>query len=65
MIPYGRQSIDASDLAAVEKDLASDYLTSGPAVTDFEEGIADYVGAKFASFIHFCHRRTACRLRRN
>ena len=48
MIPYGRQSIDASDIAAVEKVLGSDYLTSGPAVTDFEEGIADYVGAKFA-----------------
>ncbi|MDA9227163.1 DegT/DnrJ/EryC1/StrS family aminotransferase [Actinomycetota bacterium] len=48
MIPYGRQSIDASDIAAVEKVLGSDYLTSGPAVTDFEEGVADYVGAKFA-----------------
>jgi len=48
MIPYGRQSIDASDIAAVEKVLASDYLTSGPAVTNFEEAVADYVGAKFA-----------------
>jgi len=48
MIPYGRQSIDASDIAAVEKVLASDFLTSGPAVTDFEQGVADYVGAEFA-----------------
>jgi perosamine synthetase len=48
MIPYGRQSIDASDIAAVEKVLASDFLTSGPAVTDFEEAVADYVGAGFA-----------------
>lgn len=48
MIPYGRQNIDASDLAAVEKVLKSDFLTSGPVVTEFEEAIADYVGAKFA-----------------
>ena len=48
MIPYGRQSIDASDLAALEKVLTSDYLTSGPAVVEFEEAVADYVGAKFA-----------------
>jgi len=48
MIPYGRQNIDASDTAAVERVLSSDYLTSGPAVTNFEEGVADYVGAKFA-----------------
>jgi len=48
MIPYGRQSIDASDIAAVEKVLGSDFLTSGPAVTDFEDAVADYVGAKHA-----------------
>jgi len=48
MIPYGRQNIDASDIAAVEKVLAGEFLTSGPVVTEFENAIADYVGAKFA-----------------
>lgn len=48
MIPYGRQNIDARDIAAVEKVLASDYLTSGPIVGEFESAVADYVGAKYA-----------------
>lgn len=48
MIPYGRQNIDARDVAAVENALTSDFLTSGPIVTDFEEAVADYVGAKYA-----------------
>ena len=48
MIPYGRQQVDAADIAAVEKVLKGDWLTSGPAVTEFEEALADYVGAKYA-----------------
>ena len=48
MIPYGRQNIDALDIAAVEQVLSSDFLTSGPAVVDFEQAIADYVGARYA-----------------
>ena len=48
MIPYGRQQIDANDIAAVEKVLKSDWLTSGPTVTEFEEALAEYVGAKYA-----------------
>ena len=46
MIPYGRQSIDASDLKAVADVLQSDWLTTGPAVIQFEEAIAEYVGAR-------------------
>lgn len=38
-IPYGRQSIDASDVAAVTEVLESDWLTQGPAVRAFEESI--------------------------
>lgn len=48
MIPYGRQQIDEADIAAVEKVLRSDWLTTGPAVTDFESALAEYVGAKHA-----------------
>lgn len=45
MIPYGRQSIDAADLAAVADVLQSDFLTQGPAVPKFEQAIADMCGA--------------------
>lgn len=39
MIPYGRQSVDEGDIAAVVKVLRSDWLTTGPAVTSFEDAI--------------------------
>ena len=48
MIPYGRQSIDESDLAAVEAVLRSDWLTQGPAIGRFERTVADYTGAAHA-----------------
>lgn len=48
MIPYGRQSIDEADIAAVVKVLRGDWLTQGPNVTAFEEALADRVGAKHA-----------------
>ena len=48
MIPYGRQSIDESDLQAVLEVLRSDWLTTGPKVDEFEEVVADYVGARHA-----------------
>lgn len=48
MIPYGRQNIDSADIAAVSDVLNSDFLTSGPIVTEFEQAVADYVGARFA-----------------
>ncbi|MGM8366491.1 UDP-4-amino-4,6-dideoxy-N-acetyl-beta-L-altrosamine transaminase [Virgibacillus sp. W0181] len=47
-IPYGRQSIDDADIQVVVDVLKSDYLTTGPAVENFEVKIADYVGAKYA-----------------
>jgi perosamine synthetase len=46
MIPYGRQSIDQDDIQAVVDVLKSDYLTTGPKVTEFEHAICTYVGAK-------------------
>ena len=47
-LPYGRQSIDDDDIAAVAEVLRSDYLTTGPAVARFEEAFAATVDAPFA-----------------
>ena len=47
-IPYGRQSISEEDIQEVVKVLRSDYLTTGPTVTEFEQRVAEYVGAKYA-----------------
>lgn len=44
-IPYGRQDINAADVAAVVETLQSDWLTQGPAIERFERGIADHCGA--------------------
>jgi perosamine synthetase len=48
LLPYGRQQIDAADIAAVVDALESDYLTTGPAIERFEQAFADYVGARHA-----------------
>jgi perosamine synthetase len=48
MIPYGRQTIDENDIKAVVDVLRSDWLTTGPKVAEFEQAVADYVGAKYA-----------------
>jgi perosamine synthetase len=47
MIPYGRQSIDDDDIAAVVAQLKSDWLTQGPTVARFEAALAAYLGAKY------------------
>lgn len=47
-IPYGRQSITEEDIQSVVDVLRSDYLTTGPKVSEFEKKVADYVGAKYA-----------------
>lgn len=48
MIPYGRQHITPDDIAAVTRILQSDFLTQGPAVAEFEQRFAHYVGAAYA-----------------
>jgi UDP-4-amino-4,6-dideoxy-N-acetyl-beta-L-altrosamine transaminase len=47
-IPYGRQSIDEADIAAVVEVLRSDWLTQGPAIERFESAVAEYTGARHA-----------------
>jgi len=48
MIPYGRQSIDDDDIAAVVSVLKGDWLTQGPHVEEFERALAERVGARHA-----------------
>ena len=48
LLPYGRQTIDDDDVAAVVEVLRSDWLTTGPKVGDFEEAFAAAVGAAHA-----------------
>lgn len=47
-IPYGRQTIDEADIAAVVAALKSDFLTQGPLVKEFEDRFSDYVGVNYS-----------------
>jgi dTDP-4-amino-4,6-dideoxygalactose transaminase len=44
VLPYGRQSINADDVAAVSEVLTSDWLTTGPWVSTFETELAALAG---------------------
>jgi dTDP-4-amino-4,6-dideoxygalactose transaminase len=44
MIPYGRQSINQSDIDAVVNVLRGDWLTTGPAVERFEFDLQKFTG---------------------
>lgn len=48
MIPYGRQDITEADIESVVSVLRSDFLTQGPHVPRFEQGVAKHVGARHA-----------------
>ena len=48
MLPYGRQSISESDIAAIVAVLRSDFLTQGPLIEEFERQFAQRVGASYA-----------------
>lgn len=47
-LPYGRQHIDDDDVAAVSDVLRRDYLTTGPAVSRFEQEFAAATGSHYA-----------------
>lgn len=44
MLPYGRQSVDEEDIAAVAEVLRGNWLTTGPAVAQFERDVAVVAG---------------------
>lgn len=44
MLPYGRQSINETDVEAVAQVLRGDWLTTGPAVAKFEDELAAVAG---------------------
>jgi perosamine synthetase len=48
LLPYGHQSVDEADIAAVVDVLRSDWLSTGPKIAEFEEAFAAEVGAKYA-----------------
>jgi perosamine synthetase len=48
VIPYGRHYIDEDDVEAVTDVLRNGMITQGPKVTEFENIVANYVGAKYA-----------------
>ncbi len=48
MLPYGRQWIEEDDIDAVVEVLRSDWITTGPKVSEFEEAFAARVGARYA-----------------
>lgn len=47
-IYYGRHHIDEEDIKAVTEVLRGQLITQGPKVEEFEQAIAEYVGAKYA-----------------
>ncbi|MGH7000943.1 MAG: aminotransferase class I/II-fold pyridoxal phosphate-dependent enzyme, partial [Stellaceae bacterium] len=47
-LPYGRHAIEQDDIDAVVKILRGDWLTTGPAVNEFESALAAYCGASDA-----------------
>jgi UDP-4-amino-4,6-dideoxy-N-acetyl-beta-L-altrosamine transaminase len=48
VLPYGRQTIEEDDIAAVAEALRADFLTTGPTVDAFEAAFAEAVGARHA-----------------
>ncbi|HSI10797.1 MAG TPA: UDP-4-amino-4,6-dideoxy-N-acetyl-beta-L-altrosamine transaminase [Chthoniobacter sp.] len=47
-LPYGRQTVDEDDIAAVVEVLRSDWLTTGPKVEEFERAFARFTGSEHA-----------------
>ncbi len=48
VVPYGRQDITEADLAAVARELRSDFITQGPAIEAFEAALLRATGAGHA-----------------
>ena len=48
VIPYGRPWVDEEEVAAAAAVLHTEWLTTGPKVAEFEQAVADFVGAREA-----------------
>lgn len=53
-LPYGRQSIDDDDVAAVTDALRGDFLTTGPWVSRFEQALCEKTSARHAIAVSNC-----------
>ena len=53
LIPYGRQCIEDDDVEAVVAALRGDYLTTGPAVSGFEDDLCRIVDASVERAVAF------------
>jgi perosamine synthetase len=51
-LPYGRQWLDEADIERVVEVLRGDYLTTGPLVERFEDGLCAHTGACHASVVN-------------
>jgi UDP-4-amino-4,6-dideoxy-N-acetyl-beta-L-altrosamine transaminase len=51
-IPYATQDISEEDIEEVVKTLKSGWLTTGPKVKEFEEGLCNFVGCKYAIVVN-------------
>ena len=49
IIPYGKQYIEKSDIAAVTEALKKDKVTTGPYVKKFEKKISQFVKSKYST----------------
>jgi len=57
VIPYGRQTIEDDDIAAVAATLTTDWLTQGPTIEDFEADLVRLTGAEHA--VAYCNGTAA------
>jgi dTDP-4-amino-4,6-dideoxygalactose transaminase len=53
-IPFHRPSIGEEETEAVQRVLASGWLTTGPVALEFEKQFAAYVGCKYALAVNSC-----------
>ena len=63
VIPYGQQTIESEDLAAVAEALTSGWLTTGPRVEAFEAAFAQSLGAKHAVAVNSGTAALHCAMR--
>lgn len=51
MIPYGKQHIDTDDVNGIISVLNSNFLTTGPKITEFEQAITEYTESKYCTAV--------------